>query len=244
MATFVMIHGAWHGGWCFDALRAPIEAAGHAMIAPNLPGMGGSDRELAEVTLAGWAEFTASLCRAAPRPVILVGHSRGGLVISQAAEIAPDAIDALVYLCAMLLPHGLSRAMWKARQGSNPAFDAIVRQHPSGHATTVDRAAAPAVFAQLSPMADALVAARRLVAEPSAPRNTPMVLTDTGYHSVARHYVECLHDRTIPIADQRAMHAVLPCASVTALDADHSPFLSAPKALASGLISIAEGLEK
>lgn len=242
MATFVMVHGAWHGGWCFDALRAPLAAAGHVMIAPDLPGMGGSDAELAAVTLAGWGDFVADICRSSAPPVVLVGHSRGGLVISQAAEAAPEAIGALVYVCAMLMPSGVTRAEWKKQAEPNPAFEAIIRPHPSGHATTIDQGAAPAIFAQMSPIADAVAAAARLVAEPSAPRLQPLALTDARYGRVPRHYIECLHDRTIPIADQRAMQALQPCASVTALEADHSPFLSAPQALADALLSIAKGL--
>jgi len=241
MATFVMVHGAWHGGWCFDPLRAPLEAAGHVMVTPDLPGMGGTATELAAVTLAGWGNFVADICRSATRPVVLVGHSRGGLVISQAAETAHEAMGALVYVCAMLMPSGLTRAEWKKQAEPNPAFEAIIQPHPSGHATTIDRGAAPAVFAQLSPIADALAAAARLVAEPLAPRLQPLTLTDARYDRVPRHYVECLHDRVIPIADQRAMQAALPCASVTTLDADHSPFLSAPDALADALLTIAEG---
>jgi pimeloyl-ACP methyl ester carboxylesterase len=107
MATFILIHGSWHGGWCFDDVRTLLEAEGHTVLAPDLPGMGGSDAEMAQITLQGWADFAADLCRTAPqKPVILAGHSRGGLVVSQAAETAPDPVDALVYICAMMLPDG------------------------------------------------------------------------------------------------------------------------------------------
>jgi len=82
VATFVLIHGSLHGGWSFDAVRAVLGKAGHTVAAPDLPGMGGDEAALGAVTLAGWAEFVADLCRAAvQRPVILTGHSRGGLVI-------------------------------------------------------------------------------------------------------------------------------------------------------------------
>jgi pimeloyl-ACP methyl ester carboxylesterase len=69
----------------------------------------------------------------------------------------------------------------------------------------------------------------------------PLALTDARYGSVPRHYIECLNDRVIPIADQRAMRALQPCASVTSLEADHSPFLSTPQALADALLNIAKG---
>jgi pimeloyl-ACP methyl ester carboxylesterase len=244
MATFIMIHGAWHGGWCFDNLRPLLEAAGHHLIAPDLPGMGGDEATLAAVRLEDWGTFAAEICRAAEGPVILCGHSRGGLVISSAAEQAPDAIDALVYICAMLLPDGMSRSQFKDLAEPNPAFDAIIHHLPHGHGMTVDTEGAPAVFAQMSPYADVQAAMARLVAEPVSPRTAKLDLSDRRYGSVPRHYIECLHDLTIPIADQRRMQAMLPCASVTALEADHSPFLSAPQELANALIKIAEGASK
>src|SRR3546814_15092668 len=51
LATFVLIHGSWHGGWCFDTVRALLEAQGHEVITPDLPGMGGNEAELRGVTL-------------------------------------------------------------------------------------------------------------------------------------------------------------------------------------------------
>jgi pimeloyl-ACP methyl ester carboxylesterase len=242
MASFVLIHGSWHGGWCFDPLRPLLEAAGHEVIAPDLPGMNGSAEELAAVTLADWAAFVVARCRDAGKPVILAGHSRGGLVISEAAERDHTAMSALVYICAMLLPNGLSRAAWKKTASPTPAFDAIITHDPDGHSSRVDAARAAPVFAQLSPPELVAQAMARLASEPAAPRATPLSLTDIRFGSVPRHYVECLQDRAIPIADQRAMQAMLPCATVAQIDTDHSPFLSAPDELAKALIAIAEGI--
>ena len=243
MATFVLIHGAWHGGWCFDRLVPLLEAAGHTAVAPDLPGMGGDAETLAAITLDGWGGFVADLCRRAAGPVILCGHSRGGLVISAAAEQAPDAISALVYICAMLLPDGMSRASYKAIAAPNPQFDALIRPLPHGHGTEVDQAAAPAIFAQLSPRDDAQAAARRLVSEPTSVRNAAQSLSEAAYGSVPRHYIECLQDLAIPLADQRTMQALLPCTSVAALEADHSPFFSTPVELADALLAILERTE-
>lgn len=238
MATFVLIHGSWHGGWCFDDVKALLEAAGHDVVAPDLPGMGGSEAELRAVTLESWADFAADLCRnAKQRPVVLAGHSRGGVVISQAAENAPDAIDALVYICAMMLPDGMSRADFKAIEEPNPDFDAVVIPVFDEAATLADPVLGAAVFAQLSPPAKVEAAMARLVAEPKAPRSTAMQLTPERFGSIPRTYVECTEDRTIPISSQRLMQSLVPGARIVTLDADHSPFLSRPRALAEALSS-------
>lgn len=240
MATFVLIHGSWHGGWCFDPVRAILEAEGHEVIAPDLPGMGGDGAALGAVTLAGWAEFAASLCRTAQQqPVILAGHSRGGLVVSQAAELAPDAMDALVYLCAMMLPDGMSRAEFKQLEGPNPDFDAIISPVFEGAGTIVDGTRAAPVFAQLSPPALVAAAMARLLAEPHGPRSTPLQLSPERFGSRPRTYIECTADRTIPIASQRQMQALVPGAQVVTLDADHSPYLSRPQEVAAALIAAA-----
>jgi pimeloyl-ACP methyl ester carboxylesterase len=242
MAAFVMIHGAWHGGWAFEPLRARIEAAGHKLVAPDLPGMGGDDDTLATVTLDDWAAFAVAQCRAVHgnKPVILCGHSRGGIVLSQAAERDPAAMDMLVYICAMLIPSGVSRAEFQKDQLPNPDFQAIIRPTPGGQGTVIAAEGAAEVFAQLAPAEAVADALGRLAAEPDRPRATPLRLTSARFGSVPRCYIECLHDRTIPIDDQRRMQVLQPCDKVIALDADHSPFLSAPDALAEALLGLAK----
>jgi pimeloyl-ACP methyl ester carboxylesterase len=238
MATFVLIHGSWHGGWCFDAVKDLLEAEGHHVIAPDLPGMGGGEAELAAVTLQSWADFAADLCRTAPqRPVVLAGHSRGGLVVSQAAETAPEAMGALVYICAMMLPDGMSRAEFKQLEQPNPAFDALIEPTAGGHGTVVTGANPEQVFAQLSPPDRVSAAMARLVAEPHGPRAEPLRITPSRFGSLLRTYIECSQDRTIPLSSQRRMQELVPGASVERLEADHSPFLSQPEALAQLLIA-------
>jgi pimeloyl-ACP methyl ester carboxylesterase len=241
MASFILIHGSWHGGWCFDSVTALLEAEGHEVIAPDLPGMGADDAGLAAVTLQGWAEFTVELCRnAKQKPVILAGHSRGGLVISQAAEAAPEAIDALVYICAMMLPNGVSRAEFKAMEQPNPAFDALMSKTAGGHGTVISGESPGAVFAQLSPPEKISAAMNRLVAEPHGPRAEPIRITAMRFGSLPRIYVECTEDRAIPLSSQRLMQALVPGATVVTLKADHSPFLSRPGELAEALRAVAK----
>jgi len=240
MASFLMIHGAWHGGWAFDRLRPAIEAAGHAMIAPDLPGMGARAALLGAVTLAGWADFAIGQARAQHGPVILCGHSRGGIVTSAAAERAPELFAALVYIAAFLNPDGCSLDDMAARIPRDPLFEAglIPVAHGAGVRLSAD-SAIHACYGHCTPQ-DQRASAARLVTEPLRPFAEPVRISDARFGRVPRHYVECLHDRMIPIAQQRAMQAALPCASVTTLASDHSPFLSAPDELAAALLNIAD----
>ena len=241
MASFILIHGSWHGGWCFDTIKGLLEAGGHEVIAPDLPGMGGDEAALRAATLQEWAEFTADLCRHATQsPVILAGHSRGGIVVSQASESAPDAIDALIYICAMMLPNGMSRADFKQLERPNPAFDAIISPVHGGAGTVVDKDKAGAIFAQLCLKETVAAAMAQVVGEPHGPRSTPLALSSVRFGSLPRTYIECTEDRTIPLSSQRRMQQLVPGADVVTLWADHSPYLSRPHALAAALIAAAE----
>ncbi|WP_088308198.1 alpha/beta fold hydrolase [Novosphingobium sp. B 225] len=241
MAGFVLIHGSWHGGWCFDPVAALLRSKGHTVVAPTLPGMGGDEAELRGVTLQGWGAYAAQQCldlkaELGGAPVVLAGHSRGGLVVSTAAEQAPEAIDALVYICAMMLPDGMSRAAFKALEDPTPDFDALISPVANGAGTMVDPAQAGAVFAQLSPPELVAAALPRLLAEPHGPRSTPIRVTPERWGRLPRTYVACTEDRTIPITSQRKMQAMSTGAKVVTLHSDHSPYLCCPVELAQALI--------
>jgi pimeloyl-ACP methyl ester carboxylesterase len=108
MATYVLVHGAWHGGWCWKRVRKALQAAGHEVFTPTLTGVGershlnSADVNLSThiadvVNLIEWEELSE---------VILCGHSYGGCVISGVADRIPDRIRAMVYLDAFVLEDG------------------------------------------------------------------------------------------------------------------------------------------
>jgi pimeloyl-ACP methyl ester carboxylesterase len=117
MANFLLIHGACHGGWCWERVAPLLEAAGHSVAAPDLPGHGDDATPMSELSLERYGAFVAELA-VSYGPVVLVGHSMAGAVISRAAEAVPDQIERLVYLTAYLPQSGeslasLRGAIWK-----------------------------------------------------------------------------------------------------------------------------------
>lgn len=236
MATFLMVHGAWHGGWSFDLLRPGLEKRGHQMIAPDLGGRA-SDEELARVSLRDWAEQIATLAREQSEKVILCGHSRGGIVISQAAELAPEAIDALVYIAAFMVPDGATLLDFNTPRA--PALAAGMVPTAGGAALAFSPAAARTAFYQRTPEDVARAAASRMEPEPVAVLSTPLRLSAGRYGAIDRHYVECSDDQAIALATQRRMQELTPVRSVATLDTDHSPMLSCPDALVAELDRIA-----
>ena len=86
MATFMLVHGACTGGWCWEKVAPLLEANGHRVCAPDLPGLGKDNTPPANVTLADNVEKLSRLLDKMDEPVVLVGHSLGGITISQLAE--------------------------------------------------------------------------------------------------------------------------------------------------------------
>lgn len=112
MATFVLVHGGGHGGWCFNKLSPLLREAGHLVYAPSLTGCGDRKHLLSqEVGLSTHATDIANLLEYEDlTEVILLGHSYGGMVITGAADLAPERIGKLVYLDAAHPQNGESLA--------------------------------------------------------------------------------------------------------------------------------------
>ena len=238
MATFVLVSGAWHAAWCWQRVTPLLDAGGHRVVAPDLVGMTDDGIDPASVTLAMWADQVAAVIADQDEPVVLVGHSRGGTVISEVAERVPERIARLVYLAAFLLPAGVRLIDVAARADPAPPADTIVVA-ADGLTTTVRPELVGPVFYSTTEPDWTTRATAQLRSEPMAGLATPLAVTAERFGRVPRAYVECLRDRAVPIALQRAMQADLPCDPVIALDTDHSPFFSAPDALAAALDRLA-----
>jgi pimeloyl-ACP methyl ester carboxylesterase len=239
MTTFVLIHGAWHGGWCWDLVGRELKMRDHRAIAPDLPGLGDDCTPLKDVTIASWADHIANLVRQEREQVVLVGHSRGGVVISEVAERVPDAISSLVYVAAFLIPNGKSlHEMLALGEPREVARDAISMQ-PDGLSSVIPAHRVDSIFYNTTPPDLQARAANKLTPEPMMSFITPVQVSDARFGRVKRAYIECLQDNAIPIEIQRAMQKTLPCSPVITLDCDHSPFYSQPAALADALVTIA-----
>jgi pimeloyl-ACP methyl ester carboxylesterase len=106
MSTYVLVHGSWHASWCWHKVTPRLEASGHKVIAPDLPGHRRNWKSPDRVTMQNYTDLTTSIPDAEREPVVVVARSRHGVVASQTAELRPDKIRTLVYLAAYLAPSG------------------------------------------------------------------------------------------------------------------------------------------
>ena len=237
MSTYVLVHGAWHGGWCWDKVVPLLEAKDHKAISLDLPGHGTDKTPISEITLQSYADRVCKVLDAQPEPVILVGHSMGGSVITQTAEYHPERIKTLVYLCAFLLRNGESiRALAQRDQGSFSGRNRVIDEN-GGFSTVKEEALREAFYADCSDE-DVARATSLRVPEALAPSQTPVRTTEENFGRVPRIYIQCLRDRSISPALQKQMYEALPCERVISMETSHSPFLSAPAELVTHLTSL------
>jgi pimeloyl-ACP methyl ester carboxylesterase len=236
MSTFVLVHGAWHGGWVWDRVARQLEEGGNRVLAPDLPAHGRDRTPAEEVTLGNYVDHVVNLIDGCAEPVVLAGHSMGGIVISSAAERRPKSIRALVYVCAFLLRNGETLL-----EVANADADALVIPNliptANGASVTLRPEVLRDAFYGTCSDQDCGFAKSRLLPQPTAPLGTPLSLSDANFGRVPRLYIECLQDRAISIDCQRKMQAQVGCDQVRTLNCDHSPFFSATDELVKCLAS-------
>lgn len=237
MAAYVLIHGAWHGSWCWDKVVRLLNGKGHKVEAPDLPGHGKDKTPIREVSLQAYVDRVCKVLDGQPEPVILVGHSMGGVVISQAAEYRPEKIKTLVYLTAFLLQNG--EFLLQVAGGDTEALvlPNLVMSEDQSFATIKEEAIQQIVYGDCSDE-DVKWAKSLLVPQAAAPLATPINITEKNFGRIPRVYIECLQDKAISPFIQKKMYTTLPCRSVITMDTSHSPFFSAPEALADHLVSL------
>lgn len=237
MTTYVLVHGSWHGGWCWHRVVAGLQRAGHRVLAPDLLSLGRDFTPYASVTLESWTNQVATLVQTAEEPVVLVGHSRAGIVISQVAERVPDRIAVLVYVTAFLLQSGQTLLEIANQDSQSLVLPSLVVADDQLSARFKEEAAREAFYGQCSDE-DVVLALSLLRPEALAPIATPVRTTAARFGRVPRVFVECTLDRAITLPIQRQMQAALPCRNRITMQSDHSPFLSHAAELTDALLAL------
>ena len=236
MSTYVLVHGAFHGAWCWYKIIPQLERSGHEVIALDLPSLGSDKTPIAEVTLDLWTHHVCHALDTVSNRCILVGHSRGGIVISQAAERRPEKVETLVYVAAILLRNGES--LLDSATFDTAALGQTASLSSDKRSISFNSALASEAFYTECPEEDATLAKLLLQPEALAPMLTPLQLSETRYGGVPRVYIECLRDRTLLPDRQKAMYTASPCRKIISMDTDHSPFFSRPSELADHLLKL------
>lgn len=219
MATYVLIHGTYQGGWVWKRVAEGLRAAGHLVYHPTLDGCGERKYLLrAGITLDTWGSEVANLLFYEDlTDVILVGTSSGGMVVARAAEMAPERVGRLVFISALApLPDETSAII-----NNRPPYDrSDIAYGPQPETARGN------VFADLEPEIQEWALAR-YTRQPIAPTNEPAGLQDFWARKWHVDVLRCSRSHAPPESHERRTAELLGGA-YTELDSGHYPMLSHP----------------
>lgn len=244
MARIVLVHGAFGRASCWDRVVPGLRSAGHDVEAIDLPGSGEDRTPVAQVTLDRYAEKVCKALADGP-PAVLVGHSMGGMVITQAAARCPEQVDRLVYVAAFLPSDGeclIDLTELPEATGDAVQSGLVVEGDPP--VATMPFEAARVGLMHCCDEEQAAWAQSLRGPQAVAPFTHPVRLdtpASDAFARLPRAYVMCLQDRAIKPALQRLMLKRAGCDPVVEIDTNHSVWASRPDELVSALDRLAAG---
>ena len=234
--TFVLVHGAWHGGWCWVRVADLLRGAGHTVYTPTLTGLGERAHLISPlVNLDTHINDVINLVEAEELSnVVLVGHSYAGIIISGVADRAPLRLKQLVYLDSLLLDSGQSifstfpKDVVKARLQS-------IRETGGG----VGAAGFPPTAFGVKDPADVAWVSRRMTPQPVGTYQQPLILESPLGNGLPKTYVDCTLEPMVNLNPAKVMVRKTPGWQVRTLVSGHDAMVTVPGPLSALLQEIA-----
>lgn len=244
--TYILVHGAAHGAWCWKKVIPLLEAKGNKVIAIDLPSSVNDTAKLAGIALEDDVKGVIDAANTVQEKVILLGHSSGGVVISQAAEIlGPKKIDKLIYLDAFLPQNGESVFSQAEKiRANNKTSSVLTPNAPSAELLifSEDNKSCkwnPGLVQELfyhdcSPE-DVGFAKTHLSWQSVATLAAPVRVTEGCYGVIKKYYILCTQAKDL---DKSSIVSNAYFEKIYTLPSSHSPFFSMPGKLVAVLIDI------
>lgn len=236
LSTYVLVHGAWHGGWCWNAVAQVLRSHGHRVFTPTLSGLGERSNLLSpQIDLRVFTQDVVDVLEQHDlSDVILVGHSFGGIPLAGAADRVPQRLRQLVFLDAVVLSNGQTAFSRLA-----PEIVAARRQQAletsNGLTIPVPPASAFGVFE-----ADQVaLLERHCTAHPLKTFDDPMVLTGPVGGAIPKVYIQCVDPVYAPLQSSRDFVKAQKDWAWDEIATGHDAMVSAPEALAEKLLAFA-----
>jgi pimeloyl-ACP methyl ester carboxylesterase len=233
--TIVLVHGAWHGGWCWDRVVPLLQQAGYRVLAPTLAGLGERSAELSpKIDLDTHIGEIAALVEAQPGPVVLVGHSYAGYVLSGVADrlVGTGRLRSLVYLDAFLPRDG-------DRLGDTRTPEDLARMEADFRAGEAAYRRIPAKFFGITDPQDLDWVERHLTDHPAATYLQRIALRNADDASVKRSYIACTTPALGTIQPSRERVRPDPNWTYRELATGHDAMVTQPQALAKLILELA-----
>lgn len=239
-STYLLVHGAWHSGRCWERVVPLLESAGHRVLAPSLTGYGDKAHLLGpDVGLDTHVEDVLRLIDEEDlTDVVLVGHSYAGLVISSAANEVPDRIAHLVYLDAMVPEHGETAA--DVQPVTRDLIDRAMTSDSGWRVPPLPELPAPFGLFGVTDPADVAWLRSMLSDQPVRCLQQPVRLDNPALRAVPRTHIHCAGGRPDGIV-RRPVPAIQPNGSparVRELPTGHDCMITMPAELSELLLEL------
>ncbi len=235
--AILLVHGSFHTGECWEKLIPQLGLRGHSASAVTLSGHRGNPKWPWLVSMETYGSDVIAAAEALGRKCILVGHSMGGMVISEAVERRPDLFESMIYISAFVPRFGKCSLL--KLEPVSPALRQGTKLSILNGTAMISPDIARQVFCNQCDPAVRERAVALLCPQPMRASMGAVMSSETGLGSVRKHYIECLDDEALPLKSQRAMQLHMSFESVVSINSDHSPFLCKPAALAELIAQIA-----
>ncbi|MGJ3258170.1 MAG: alpha/beta fold hydrolase [Rhodospirillales bacterium] len=234
---FVLVHGAYHGGWCWEPLVRRLKDRGHDAVAPDLPGHASKDGWIGQQEMSSYISAMIEVIDSLDTPPVLVGHSMSGAVAAGVAEQRPDKLEKVIFLAAYIPADGES-------------VGDVVKTDPESHVRTgkIDVGGVTAITLKPGVLADAFYndatprqlawVEDRIQLQAARTFREPISLSTANFGRVPKAAIVCKKDRAISAEHERWMAERAGCDPIVELDTGHSPFVTAPDLLADTLIGL------
>lgn len=233
---FVLIHGAWHGGWAWEGVISSLVEAGHTAEAPTLRGNGPED-ERSRITLESYVDHVVEVVAKQDRPVILVGHSSAGFLLQMAAPKVRDKVERLVFLNAWILPDNIAQFDLVPREAAAPLI-ALGESLPDKSVPVIE-GFVRAILMAGDTKEDQDKVISRLTPQPLALFVTPVKVEEFGGLDVPKTLVYCRDDTSAPPGTFLRVGQGLGPHDVIEIDGGHEALVTHPARVAEALIRAA-----
>ena len=230
---FVLLHGAWHGGWCWDGVIDEIVKAGHTAEAPTMPGHSpGDDRS--GIRFEDYVAKISSVLKKQNAPVVLVGHSSAGYMMQAAAPEVPDKLTQLIFLNAFILPDGKCQFDLVPPEAAE-GMTAAAQASPDNCVPVIEDFVRGMLMAGESvEKQDSLIG--RLVPQPFALFTTPVNTKAFDALKIPKSVVFCKDDVSLPPGGYLGMAQGLGEFDLIEVEGGHEALFTNPAVVAKGLL--------
>lgn len=230
---FVLLHGAWHGGWCWEGVIKELEKAGHTAEAPTMPGHH-PENDRSAIQFDHYVDGIVRVLEQQPAPVVLVGHSSAGFLMQAAAPRAAEKISQLVFHNAFILPDGKCQFDLVPPEVAE-GMTAAAKASPDNCVPVDEDFVRNALMADApKETQDALIG--RLVPQPIAIFTTPVSTGDFTALAIPKSVLFCKDDASLPPGAYLGMAQGLGEYDVIEVDGGHETLFINPAVVADGLL--------